>query len=200
MRAGIPTATPSSSRRQRGIRFRFREHQGNRNGKGSLAAAALLRRLSSPSPTRRVRFGFACQASAQRRRRRDGVDIDIDGDDIDGAGDGFGRRRRRREGGLFDFDSEESVVRDEQRRDRSKSEKKRQAKEYFRAAELLTSLGKKQLENLGPFLDDSVLDLVKLAQKLSVRNQGRKRLEQTIAKHLRTSEVGVEDIRRHLNL
>ena len=57
------------------------------------------------------------------------------------------------------------------------------------AAELLTRLSKKQVRSLGPYIDEAVLDLVSLAQKLSVRNQGRKRLEQTIAKHLRSDEV-----------
>ena len=110
------------------------------------------------------------------------------------------REKRGVPGGLFDFGSEEAATSAGDGGSfsgESKNAKKRKAKEYLEGAELLTSLGKKQLRNLSPFLDDSILDLVVLAQKLSVRNQGRKRLEQTIAKLLRTTNIGPDYIRRH---
>lgn len=96
-------------------------------------------------------------------------------------------------GGLFDFGAADNDNDNDDeagsRGDASKNAKKRRAREYMEAAELLTRLSKKQVRSLGPYIDEAVLDLVSLAQKLSVRNQGRKRLEQTIAKHLRSDEV-----------
>ena len=103
------------------------------------------------------------------------------------------------EGGLFDFSSAREAEDlaesfSSSSAAESKSARKRQAKEYFRCAEKLTSLGKGQLRQAAEHLDDEVLELVRLAQRLPHKNQGRKRLEQTIAKRLRETKADVDVI------
>ena len=104
------------------------------------------------------------------------------------------------EGGLFDFSSAREAEDlgaesfSSSSAAESKSARKRQAKEYFRCAEKLTSLGKGQLRQAAEHLDDEVLELVRLAQRLPYKNQGRKRLEQTIAKRLRETKADVDVI------
>lgn len=104
-------------------------------------------------------------------------------------------KRGAPEGGLFDFSSaREAESFSSSSAAESKSARKRQAKEYFRCAEKLTSLGKGQLRQAAEHLDDEVLELVRLAQRLPYKNQGRKRLEQTIAKMLRETKADVDVI------
>ena len=126
------------------------------------------------------RWRCCVSARAKRRNRQEqerGRDFDDDDDD--------GNSRN-----LFDFTGE--LGQQPTRESESKNEKKRKAKRYMEAAQTLTSFTKRQLQNVSPVLDESIIDMAKLAQKLSVRNQGRKRLEQTIAKNLRSANVDLE--------
>ena len=151
---------------------------------GAVGCSAVGRARRETASGRAARCG-AKGGSSRSFRRRPGrgtpsSSSTTEGEDVWGPG-----------GGLFDFGAADNDNNDEaaSRGDASKNAKKRRAREYMEAAELLTRLSKKQVRSLGPYIDEAVLDLVSLAQKLSVRNQGRKRLEQTIAKHLRSDEV-----------
>ena len=153
--------------------------RGTETGTGGLALGIRLK-----GKTLRLyqddRWRCCVSARAKRRNRQEqerGRDFDDDDDD--------GNSRN-----LFDFTGE--LGQQPTRESESKNEKKRKAKRYMEAAQTLTSFTKRQLQNVSPVLDESIIDMAKLAQKLSVRNQGRKRLEQTIAKNLRSANVDLE--------